>query len=126
MKNEMVFQLYPYKEVTSHSKEVNPCQLEYVIHLKLPDDIGKHITLYDICEVKNGKCTPIDFLGFISREHQKPWIDLKSEILNLEIGLHIYQFKFVHVITETYLSLYFAYHIQSDQPDTSSYIYMER
>lgn len=127
MISDNILKLYPYKEVISHSKILNINQLEYYIWIELPRDLCNQLVLYAIYEMVGGsEMIAVDFTDKLFHEPGRPWLQVECSMFNMEIGFHLYKFSFVNNITDTCVSLYFAYHIQSDNPDKSSYVYMKR
>ena len=125
--SDNIFKLYPYSEVISHAKIININQFEQYIWIALPKEICCHIALYELHEMVNdNEMIAVDFTDKLFRENGKPWLKVEYDVFNMEIGFHIYKFSFVDTITDNCFSLYFAYHIQSDNPDKSSYVYMQR
>jgi hypothetical protein len=55
----------------------------------------------------------------------RPWIDIKSTALNMDVGHHVYKLHFRQKYTNVLSNLFFAYTIQNDNPE-KPYIYMNR
>ena len=119
------FKLYPYSEATSNSLVLNKNEVDYYIWLELPHGISNCWNLYEVVKCGNSSVS-VDFTEKVYRECCRPWIRIESSILDLSSGLHMYKFSFVDSVTTDTTSMYFAYHIQDDNPDRSSYIYMKR
>lgn len=121
------FKLYPYDEALTHSVVINSNQLDFYMWFEMPHHLAKYLSLFDITEMKSdSESVKIDFVRKVKREHKKPWICAETELFNTKPGYHIYKFSFYDTEMNTTLSLYFSYHIQTDNPDKSSYIYMKR
>lgn len=119
------FKLYSYDEASAHSQVLNTNELEYTMHLEIPRDMCKHLSLYNIQDITCGTPIDIEFIGVVKREHRKPWIEFPTNMLNTDIGFHMYKFSFVNTTISVDTSLYFAYNIQCDKPE-KSYVYMDR
>lgn len=121
------YKLYSYNDAVAHSKIVNTHQIDYYMWIELPHCISTYWNLDDIteCSATSSK-DPIVFAGKVIREPNRPWLRVETSLLNMSAGLHMYKFSFIDEITKDTTSLYIAYHIQDDSPDTSSYVYMKR
>ena len=120
------FNLYPLNEAASHSIVVNVNELEYFTWIELPHDIAKFLSLYNIQEF-NTPTGPVnvDYVGKLTRDCLRPWLRIESSLLNVECGFHMYKLQFIDTRTGDTFSLYFAYNLQNDNPDKTSYIYMD-
>lgn len=120
------FKLHKYEHAASNSVVLNVNQLEHFTWLELPHDIGKFLSLYNIQEfnTSNGS-VDIEYTDKVTRDCLKPWLRIETALLNTECGFHMYKFQFVDTRTSDAISLYFAYNLQNDNPDKTSYIYMK-
>ena len=112
-----------HSELPSYTNLYNRNEINNVIWVKLPDNIPTHCQLYDVIELIPD-LNIINFTDNVTRECCKPWLQVKSNILNLLPGLHIYELKFVDTSSDDIYALYIGYQIQDDNPD-KPYIYME-
>lgn len=121
------FKLYPYEDALTYSVIINKNQIEYYMWFELPHDLSKYLSLYEIVEIKSEKDSGVlNFDGKLMRECKKPWIRVETSLLNMEVGYHIYKLSFFDIKINDTVALYFAYRIQTDNPDKSSYVYMKR
>lgn len=120
------FDLYPYYDALSNTAVINKNGIEFYIWLKLPDDTCNQLSLFEVIDF-NYTSGPksIDFSAKLFRENHRPWIRLESSMLNLDVGYHIFRFRFVDIDLDDYISFYFSYVIQDDNPD-KPYMYMTR
>lgn len=127
MKYKNHFKLYLYEDALTHSMIINDNQLDYYIWLELPHSLSKCLSLYEITEIKSGTDSKVlNFDNKIMQEFKRPWIRAECSLFNMEVGYHIYKLLFYDNKIDETISLYFAYRIQTDNPDRSSYIYMKR
>lgn len=123
----MILKLYSYCEYIPHTPMISYSQIPEIIHVKIPDEIAKHVDLIRISEFSGDTIIDGDDLADVAqRTEHLPWIDIRTEMLSTEIGYHAYKFLFHDNDLGIDDSLYISYIIQNDDPDTSSYIYMNR
>lgn len=111
-------------EAIGNPQVLNKQTLSEYIYVSIRPHIAQNCALYDVCEVCP-KFVPVDYHDFIIPEGHYPWVRVKSSKLNLSIGLHVYELKYVAVDSNATFSLYFAYILQDNEPD-KPYIYMNR
>ena len=99
-----------------------------MLHVKLTDTLFEDYNLRCIYD----KQTELELLLCDCEEHEdhdidlyRPWIDIPTDKLNLNPGLHIYILEFYNKITQDTLLQQFYYKIQDDNPP-KPYIYMKR
>lgn len=66
----------------------------------------------------------VDFTDKLTQVSGKPWLRMETDLLNTDPGFHMYKFSFVDIGIDDIVSLYLTYHIQTDTPNQSSYVYM--
>ena len=121
------FKLFPYETALLNSRILNLNQLEDYWWIELPHSKAKFLSLYDISELKqDSDSVKLDYTEKASRDGIKPWIKADSSLFCKEPGQHIYKFSFTVSCVDDVVCLYLIYHIQTDKPDKSSYVYMER
>jgi hypothetical protein len=126
--NSDKFLLYPYSEYAAHTKVININDLNYDIWLKIPEDVNRYYTLFDVDADIDKLVEPntkSNILENIQKELGKPWLRINSTTLNKKPGQHIYKFSFINTENDDILFLYFSYILQHDNPD-KPYIYMRR
>lgn len=123
MKQDNIFNLYSYTDVTANVKILNTHQLENYVWIALPKELSFSITLSKVEEIvpNNGS---IDFIDKVAREGRHPWLCVRAKFLNKSDGYHLYKLTFKNHATADILPLYFAYRIQNDNPE-KSYVYMK-
>ena len=120
------FDLYPYYDALSNTAVINKNGIEFYIWLKLPDDTCNQLSLFEVIDFNYASGPKnIDFSTKLFRENHRPWIRLESSMLNLDVGYHIFRFRFVDIDLDDYISFYFSYVVQDDNPD-KPYMYMTR
>lgn len=122
---ETHLKLYSFNESLYNNQILNLNQVKDTFTIEIPRDIAKYLVLTSIYEMQSGTdSVELDIVP--DRSHMLPWLQIQSTSMNLEPGMHNYQFNFTHTQFNTNVSLYLTYCIQTDNPDTSSYIYMDR
>lgn len=120
------FKLYSYDEAAVNSVVLNVNQLEYFTWIELPHDVAKFLSLYNIQEFNTPKGpADVTYTDKVTRDCLRPWLKIETSMFNTECGFHMYKFQFVDTRTSDTISLYFAYNLQNDNPDKTSYIYMK-
>lgn len=120
------FKLHSYDEAAVNSVMLNVNQLEYFTWIELPHDIAKFLSLYNIQEFNTPKGpADVEYIDKVTRDCLRPWLKIETAMFNTECGFHMYKFQFVDTRTSDTISLYFAYNLQNDNPDKTSYIYMK-
>lgn len=120
------FKLFPYETALINSRVLNLNQIEYFLWLELPHSKARFLSLYNISELKSStESVSVDYIGKITRECKKPWLKATTSLFNMNPGYHIYKFSFVDTRIDDIVCLYLTYHIQTDNPDKSSYVYMK-
>lgn len=112
-----------HSELPSYTNLYNKHEITNIVWVKLPDSMSLNCQLYDVIELIPN-VNIVNFTQGITRECCKPWLQIKSNVLNLTSGLHIYELKFVDTSNDDIYVLYIGYQIQDDNPD-KPYIYME-
>lgn len=113
-----------HSELPKNTPVFNTSEIEYELLIHLPEDICNFIELFQLDEILPSR-QEVTFANSITRECRKPWLDTLSELLNMEVGYHIYKLSFIDIRTNQVIPLYVAYIIQDDNAD-KSYIYMNR
>lgn len=124
--NLPVIQLHAcYKDkVASHTSVLNLQGSDQYIYISLPEEVCcPCIVLLDVVEVQSAHTNSI--YSEVFREGTRPWIRLKTDALNLGVGLHTYRLNFVSTASGLEFTLWVQYIIQDDDPP-KPYIYMHR
>lgn len=124
--NDTHFELFPYETALINSRVINMNQIGQFLWLELPHSKARFMELCGVTELKSCAETVVDYTEKITWDCNKPWIKVESSLLNLNPGYHVYKFSFIDTQVDDIVCLYFTYHIQIDNPDKSSYIYMKR
>lgn len=114
-----------YEEISRNSKVLNLAELDYFLYVKLEPPLTSEWYLYRIEEkTKDGTLKKMRFPDTVRKE-SPTWLKFTTDFINKEIGMHSYKITFVDTVTDVLTSLWFAYIIQSDNPD-KPYVYMKR
>lgn len=114
----------PIAELASQTCIFSECQIESVLYVRVPYQICTQYDLLNITQVSDSVNTPIDTDEYVTYLRYRPWIDIVSSALDMTPGHHMYRIQFKQRYTNIPTSLFFAYTIQSDNPE-KPYIYME-
>lgn len=115
-----------HKDIGRNNKVFNLAELEYFLYVQLEPPLSTVWYMYKVEEKqKDGTLKELaPFQDAVERE-SPTWLKFRTDFLNKEIGLHVYKLTFVDTITNTLVTLWFSYTIQSDNPD-KPYVYMNR
>lgn len=120
-----LYELRPYHDALSHSKIINKESLEFYTWIRIPNELCNRLSLYGVKVYDTSVWKDIDFSDMVFRENHRPWIRILTSKLDTSVGSHMYKFAFVDIDLDDYVSLYFAYKIQDDNPN-KPYIYINR
>jgi len=110
------------QEVGHDSGLFNVDETTDILHIKLPSYIIRDYSLSSI-KANTNQTDVEDIAQYAKFIPYRKWIDIESSYLDLTIGYHMYQISFVSKLTGDIVYLYFAYRIQSNNPD-KPYYYM--
>jgi len=125
MPSDIIYDLHSYTSTTENVKLINVRQLGYSIWLRIPEDIASQYVLFTVEELLSKREEVQNFSYFIERENLRPWLKVRTDLLNKEEGFHSYKFSFVHIKKHDIISLYFTYNMQNDNP-SKSYLFKNR
>lgn len=107
------------------SKTINRVEIDNYIWIHFPNSLSNTLTLFDIYQISPTP-SPTKFdTHCVDQQCNRPWIKIKSYVLDLSIGYHVYCFKFLHKLTKDVVKLYTSYIIYDSVPD-KPYIYMNK
>lgn len=110
-----------HSQLASNTPVIKDIAFGSCLYIKLPSDLLQNFSVYEVSEIDGQSETETRFRC----KCQKPWLEIDSDYLNITPGYHRYQIGLVNKITNDTATLYFAYIIQSNNPD-KPYIYMNR
>lgn len=113
-----------HKNIPAHTPVFNLYQLEYYMWIDVPDESAQCTKLYELNEISPTGKTSIPLTENLDHDYNRSLFRLKTDVLNLSSGFHMYEMKFIRNATDEIFSLYFSYIIQQDNPD-KPYIYMK-
>ncbi len=67
----------------------------------------------------------LDYSDYVTRDENRPWIDIQSSILDVTAGQHTYRMTFNRLGEKLSATCWFSYIIQDNNPE-KPYIYMDR
>lgn len=89
---------------------------------EIPHNLMPNVSLLSVRDVESN--TNID-ASAIDDKSPKPWIDIQTSALDMEIGVHTFVFTFLNTMIGHRMCLYTSYIIRSNHPD-KPYIYIDR
>lgn len=113
----------PYGRLNENTPVFNLNQIEHDIFIYLEPEICRPLQLFQMDNIDSTESKEISLSGFVEREGTC-WLRIKSEILDLNGGQHVYKLSFVDSITNDVVPLFFSYIIQDDNPE-KPYVYMK-
>ena len=108
------------QEVGHDSGLFNVDEISDVLHIKLPAYIIRDYSIYSLKQNTNQE-NVTDIAPYAKFIPYRRWIDIASSHLALTVGYHMYKLGFVNKQTNDVVYLYFAYRIQSNNPDRPYY-----
>lgn len=118
-----VIQSSQLSEIPLNTKIYNSKDFSEIVCVKLPPQMPRDMDLYGLYNLDTSK--EVDFTDFITRDENRPWIDIKSSILDLTVGQHTYRMTFAKDTCRLKATCWFSYIIQDNNPE-KPYIYMKR
>lgn len=112
-----------YDQLNMHTPVLNLSALGGFLWMQIPVGFCKY-QLFEIYDISDKVSREVAFYGKIHQDHDHPWLQIPTEILDLKSGKHTYRFDFLDVISNVYNTIFISYVIQDDNPLTS-YVYME-
>lgn len=112
-----------YDKVSLHSEVLNDNQIAHELHLQIPVQIAHTCELHKLEELGD-TVTEVSDESW-KRDDNRIWYQIKTSYLNMSVGHHLYKLSFINRVTDDTMFLYFAYTIQSNNPE-KPYIYVNR
>ena len=120
---EATLDAVPHKQLPSRTRIFSIHDMEYYLWIRVNPEIAKNYTLYGLDEVGSTKKYDINLGDICYHETNRIWYRLNSMMLNRNSGQHVYRMHFVNRQTESTISLYFSYIVQTENPE-KPYLYM--
>lgn len=114
-------EMYDYADVLAHANVFNFRTLDTFVFVRIPSTYLQNFTIYEVKEIQPTTQDCDSFLKY--RCKGKPWFKIPVKSLDLDIGLHVYAFKFLNRVTMDTFTQYIAYTVQSEDA-AKNYIYM--
>lgn len=111
------------QDLSLHTEVYNLAEIPDIICVKLPDSLPRDMQLssiYDLYSDEN-----LDFDDKVSRDENRPWIDIQSALLDMSVGQHVYRLSFCRLGAKLNAICWFGYIIQDNHVE-KPYIYMDR
>ena len=118
-----VIQASLISKLPSHTAVYNAKDINDIICVKFPLMVPRDYQLASIYDLNSDK--ELDFDDFVTRDENRPWIDINSSILDLTPGQHVYRMILSKPDSRLTATCWFSYIIQDNFPETP-YIYMKR
>lgn len=114
----------PYSDVVSHTPVINKLQFEDVLWVEMLNIRSHDVTVESISDYDTGEEIELTEEAYF-RNMKSRWIRLSVDVLNSEVGMHIYKIALKDERSTDTVNLYFAYTIQDDNLE-KPYVYMKR
>lgn len=108
-------------ELSLHTDVFNLAEIPEIICVKLPDSMPRDMDLSGIYDLNSNK--ELEYADYVTRDEHRPWIDIRSELLDLSSGQHTYRLTFSKLGIKLTAQCWFSYIIQDNFVD-KPYIYM--
>jgi hypothetical protein len=118
-----VIQASLISKLPSHTAVYNAKDINDIICIKFPLIVPRDYQLASIYDLNSDK--ELDFDDFVTRDENRPWIDINSSILDLTPGQHVYRMILSKPDSRLTATCWFSYIIQDNFPE-KPYIYMDR
>ena len=118
-----VIQSCQLSKLPSNTEMYNALDFSDIVCVKLPPELPRDMVLTEILNMQTSK--PIDFGDYVTRDENRPWIDIETKILDVTAGQHIYRLTFQKEGLKLNATCWFSYIIQDNNPE-KPYIYMKR
>lgn len=132
MSKQFAFELCTYHDAIRQSRIFNINEIENILWLKIPDPSkydsahSSDLFLKSVYELNStDEFVELDFTDDIERDSRRVWLKINTNMLNTSPGFHMYKFMFIDTRFNEEQNFFFAYKIQTDNPD-KPYIYMNR
>ena len=118
-----VIQSSKLSDLPLHTVIYNAKDFSEIVCVKLPPQMPRDMQLIEIYNLNSSE--DLDFADFVTRDENRPWIDIQSSILDVSAGQHTYRMTFAKEDVKLTATCWFSYIIQDNNPD-KPYIYMKR
>ena len=118
-----VIQSSKLTDLPLHTVMYNNKDFSDIVCVKLPSQMPRDMQLVEIYNLNSSE--DLDFADFVTRDENKPWIDIQTSILDVSAGQHTYRMTFAKEDVKLTATCWFSYIIQDNNPE-KPYIYMKR
>ena len=103
-------------------KVIHIGDVDYYVYINIPIEIAAECKLFQLESISpKVKLHPLN-IGICAPD-QRLWVQINTNVLDMEEGLHLYKLSYVNKYTNDVIGLYFGYIVQNDNPE-KPYIYM--
>lgn len=110
-------------DLPSYTLVIHKDEFEYYTWIKVPNIISKRFELFELHEMTEPP-KEVNIRNCCTRIPDHPWYRILTSQLCMCPGLHVYKMHMVDRWTNDVTSIFFAYHVQDDDPK-KPYIYMD-
>lgn len=110
-------------DLPMNTEVFNLAEIPEIICVKLPDSMPRDMELSGIFDLYANE--DLDYSEFVTRDENKPWLDIRSSILDMTVGQHVYRLTFSRLGYSLTATCWFSYIIQDNHVD-KPYVYMKR
>ena len=118
-----VIQSSRLSDIPLHTVIYNAKDFSDIVCVKLPPEMPRDMVLTEIYNLDSQE--DLDFEDQVTRDENRPWIDISSSILDITAGQHTYRMTFQKPECKLKATCWFSYIIQDNHPEMP-YIYMKR
>ena len=118
-----VIQSSKLSDLPLHTVIYNAKDFSETVCVKLPPQMPRDMQLTEIYNLNSSE--DLDFTDFVTRDENRPWIDIQSSILDTTAGQHTYRMTFAKEGVKLTATCWFSYIIQDNDPE-KPYLYMKR
>ena len=118
-----VIQSSKLSDLPLHTVIYNAKDFSEIVCVKMPPQMPRDMQLVEIYNLNSSE--DLDFTDFVTRDENRPWIDIQSSILDTTAGQHTYRMTFAKEEIKLTATCWFSYIIQDNNPE-KPYIYMKR
>lgn len=118
-----VIQSSKLSDLPLHTVIYNAKDFSDIVCVKLPPQMPRDMQLTEIYNLDASES--LDYDDYVTRDENRPWIDIQSSILDVTAGQHTYRMTFAKLDCKLTATCWFSYIIQDNHPE-KPYIYMER
>lgn len=117
----MILNSCEYKRINANSPVICVHEADGFLNVRIKDDVAS-FRLYDLLDITKAPVRTVSFDG-VKFDGIHPWVDIPWKNLDKTSGQHVYKVSFMNERQCRYVSTYFSYVIQDNDP-YKPYIYI--